>query len=152
MDLQKNITDATTEIFETMIMMEITPGDPLKELVTTFHHTVSGMVGLAGTFKGLLAIHTPNDVAKAITSNFLGLDVGDIDDDVKDAIGELANMLAGNIKQAIDTTGKDVTLSIPSAVHGEEYTLNCLANAEWMIMPFTTPSGEFLVELQFEKA
>jgi len=152
MDLQKNITDATTEIFETMIMMEITPGDPLKELVTTFHHTVSGMVGLAGTFKGLLAIHTPNDVAKAITSNFLGLDVEDIDDDVKDAIGELANMLAGNIKQAIDTTGKDVTLSIPSAVHGEEYTLNCLANAEWMIMPFTTPSGEFLVELQFEKA
>ena len=152
MDLQKNITDATTEIFETMIMMEITPGAPLAQKVTTFHHTVSGMVGMAGTFKGLLAIHTPNEVAKAITSNFLGLDVESIDDDVKDAIGELANMLAGNIKTAIDGSGKDVTLSIPSAVHGDEYTLNCLANADWVIMPFATPSGEFLVELQIEKA
>jgi chemotaxis protein CheX len=152
MDLQKNITDATTEIFETMIMMEITPGNPLQELVTTFHHTVSGMVGLAGTFKGLLAIHTPNEVAKAITSNFLGLDVDEINDDVQDAIGELANMLAGNIKLAIDESGKDVTLSIPSAVHGDEYSLNCLANAEWVVMPFATPAGEFLVELQVQKA
>lgn len=152
MDLQKNITDATTEIFETMIMMEITPGNPLQQLVTTFRHTVSGMVGLAGTFKGLLAIHTPNEVAMAITSNFLGLEVDEINEDVQDAIGELANMLAGNIKLAIDESGKDVTLSIPSAVHGDEYSLNCLANAEWVVMPFTTPAGEFLVELQVQKA
>lgn len=152
MDLQKNITDATTEIFETMIMLETTPGPPLGQKITTFQHTVTGMVGMAGTFKGLLAVHIPNEVAKAITSNFLGLEVAEIDDDVKDAIGELANMLAGNIKMAIDQSGKEITLSIPSAVHGDEYTVNSLANAEWVMMPFATPAGEFLVELQIAKA
>ena len=148
MDLQKNIIDATVEIFETMIVMEATPGEPLSQKITTFQNTVSGMVGLGGSFKGILTVHTPEKVAKAITGNFLDLEVSEINDDAKDAIGELANMLAGNIKLALDATGTAITLSIPSVVYGERYTLNSLSNADWVAVPFATPFGEFLVELQ----
>ena len=51
-----------------------------------------GVIGLAGTHKGVLAIHIPNKVAMAITSSFLGMEVDEINEDVKDAVGELANM------------------------------------------------------------
>lgn len=152
MDLQKNITDATKEIFETMIMLDITPGDPLEKSVNSFKCSVSGVIGLAGSCQGMLAIHTPDAVAKAITSSFLGMDVDEVDEDVTDAIGELANMLAGNIKMVLDEAGKDVTVSIPSCIHGEEYSMDCVADADWVVVPFTVDSGEFLVELQLKNS
>ncbi len=150
MNLLESIIDATKEIFETMIMLDITPGDPLDKNVTKFSCSVSGVIGLAGTCKGMLAIHTPDAVAKSITSNFLGIEVAEVDDDVTDAIGELANMLAGNIKMVLDEAGKDVTLSIPSCIHGEEYSMDCVADADWVVVPFKVDSGEFLVELQIK--
>ncbi|MCD6526669.1 MAG: chemotaxis protein CheX [Desulfuromonas sp.] len=150
MDLQKNITEATIEIFETMIMLDITPGDPLEKSVHSFKCSVSGVIGLAGACQGMLAIHTPDAVAKAITSSFLGMDVDEVNEDVTDAIGELANMLAGNIKMVLDEAGKNVTVSIPSCIHGEEYSMDCVADADWVVVPFTVDSGEFLVELQLK--
>ncbi len=151
MDLPKKIAEATQEIFETMIMMEATAGELSPETAKTFHCTVSGMVGLAGTFKGMLAIHTPNQVAMAITSNFLGMDVDEVNEDVTDAIGELANMLAGSIKLALSDKGRDITLSIPSTISGEEYTISCVAETDRVIVPFATEAGNFCVELQVEK-
>lgn len=150
MNLLENITEATKEIFETMIMLDITVGNPLEENVNSFKCSVSGVIGLAGTCKGMLAIHTPDAVAKAITSSFLGMEVAEVDDDVTDAIGELSNMLAGNIKMVLDEAGKDVTLSIPSCIHGEEYSMDCVADAEWVVVPFTIDAGTFLVELQIK--
>lgn len=144
----KIIIDSTQEIFSTMIMLEITPGEPFtrgKEMLT---NSISGLVGLAGTTKGMLAIHLPNQVAKLITTAFLGLEVEEIDEDVRDAIGELANMLAGSIKSALDPKGSDIKLSMPSAVHGEEYSVNCLANTQSFTVPFDLDGKTFLVELQ----
>jgi len=150
LNLLENIVGATKEIFETMIMMEITPGDALSESVTEFKGSISGVIGLAGSCKGMLAIHLPDSVAMSITSNFLGMDVDEVNDDVTDAIGELANMLAGNIKMVLDVAGNKVTLSIPSCIHGEEYTMGCVSDADWVVVPFDTNAGQFLVELQLQ--
>lgn len=150
MNLIENIKEATKEIFETMIMLDITSGVPLSNHVTTFKSSVSGVIGLAGTCQGMLAIHTPDCVAKAITSSFLGMEVEEVDEDVTDAIGELANMLAGNIKMILDSAGKDVTISIPSCVHGEEYSIDCASDAQRVVVPFSMDAGQFLVELQIK--
>lgn len=150
LDLQQHITDATKEIFETMIMLDITPGTPLPQPVRQFKASVSGVIGLAGSCKGMLSIHLPEPVAKAITSSFLGMEVDEINDDVTDAIGELANMLAGNIKMVLDSAGKAVTLSIPSCIHGEEYSMDSVGDADWTAVPFRLDGGEFVVELQIK--
>lgn len=150
MDLQKNITDATTEIFETMIMIDISAGDPIAEKVNSFSCSVSGVIGLAGSCKGMLAIHLPDKVAMSITGSFLGMDITEVDDDVTDAIGELANMVAGNIKMILDEAGNNVTVSIPSCVHGEEYTMDTVSDSERVVIPFNIESGQFLVELQIK--
>ncbi|MGM0416399.1 MAG: chemotaxis protein CheX [Thermodesulfobacteriota bacterium] len=150
MDLQKNITDATTEIFETMIMVDISAGDPIAEKINNFKCSVSGVIGLAGSCKGMLAIHLPDQVAMSITGSFLGMDVTEVDDDVTDAIGELANMVAGNIKMILDEAGNNVTVSIPSCVHGEEYTMDTVSDSQRVVIPFNIESGQFLVELQIK--
>lgn len=145
------IIDATQEIFSSMIMLEVTPGEPFERNNQTLQESISGIVGLAGTIKGLLAIHMPNPVALSVTTAFLGMEVEEIDEDVSDAIGELANMLAGSIKAVLDPKGSGINLSMPSAVFGEEYTIDCLMDAENVTVPFQVDGQNFSVELQIRE-
>lgn len=144
----QHLIDSTQEIFSSMIFLDVTPGDPFKRSNEPLTDSISGMIGLAGSIKGSLAIHLPNDAALAVTTAFLGMDVEEIDEDVKDAIGELANMLGGSLKAVLDPSGSDVKLSMPSTVYGEEYSIDCLANAETVAVPFSFDGQTFVVELQ----
>ena len=151
MDLEQFTIDATQEVFETMIMLEATPQPALPVLVSNFTDSVSGMVGFAGSCTGMVAIHAAEDVAVAITERFLGLEVDSYSDDVTDAFGELANMLAGSIKMEMDESGSAITLSVPSYVYGADYHVECVADSDWVVIPFESDDGEFLVELQIAR-
>jgi chemotaxis protein CheX len=148
-DLSKSICNATVEIFQTMLMMEAVPGEPLAKRTGTYTNSVSGIVGLAGPSKGMLAIHIPEPAALKITSSFLCMDVDAIDDDVKDAIGELANMVAGSVKADL-LDSKEYKLSIPSVVCGAEYDIECLSESQGSVVPFSIEGGEFTVEFHLQ--
>ena len=148
MEHAQHIIESTQEIFSSMIMLDVTPGEPYKRNNSMLTDSISGIIGLAGNIKGLLAIHLPTQVALAVTTAFLGMDVEEIDDDVRDAIGELANMLGGNLKSAIDPKGSEIQLSMPSCVSGEEYSIDCIADADEISVPFDLDGTTFLVELQ----
>ena len=44
----------------------------------------------------------------AVTSAFLGMEVDQVDEDVRDAIGELVNILGGSVKAFFDSIGSDI--------------------------------------------
>jgi len=149
-DIIPKVVDATVEIFTGMVMMEINQeGEPLTEL-GIIKDSITGMVGLAGTHKGMLAVHFPNDLALAITTSFLGMDVEEINEDVQDAVGEIANMLGGNVKTLLTDRGYDIQLSLPSTISGEEYTFLADSDLQQIVIPFTAPAGNFFVELEIE--
>jgi chemotaxis protein CheX len=151
MDFNAKIVEVTKEIFETMIMVDVTPGEALTEHVSKFRFSLSAIVGFAGFKQGNLAIHLPEAVARGLTGDFLGMDVDEINEDVQDAMGELANMLAGSMKPFISDNGGKVDLSLPSVVYGEEYTLTVVNESDWLIIPFTVSHGDFLVALELKK-
>ncbi len=151
MDIQDKIIESAQEIFSTMVMMDITAsGDSLATL-GPLTDSISGVVGLAGTHKGVLAIHIPSKVAIAITSSFIGMDVEEINEDVEDAVGELANMLGGNVKSILSEKGKDINLSLPTTIVGEKYEFQPTKDSDKCIIPFQCDTGEFYIELQLEK-
>ena len=151
MELSEKIIESAKEIFSTMVMMEINVnGDQLKKSVP-LTESISGVIGLAGTHKGVLAIHIPNEVAMTITSSFLGMDVDVINEDVEDAVGELANMLGGNVKSLLSENGRDIDLSLPSTITGQQYDFQPTSDAERIIIPFRCDAGEFTIDLQLEK-
>jgi chemotaxis protein CheX len=150
-DIVPKIVDATVEIFTGMVMMEISQDqEPTKEL-GPLKNSITGMVGLAGTHKGMLAVHFPNALALAITTSFLGMEVEEMNEDVQDAIGEIANMLGGNVKTILSDKGKDIQLSLPSTISGEEYRLMPQDEVDMVVIPFTAPAGTFHVELELER-
>jgi len=149
-EMARYIIDATKEVFSTMMVMEVEDQYPMQEQVTTFHCSITGMVGLAGSYTGILSIHCPAHLAMKITSNMLGMDVDEVGEDVNDALGEIANMLGGHVKQVLSKGGLDLNLSIPTVISGETYTISSVSN-DTVIIPFQFENEKFLVGLTIRK-
>lgn len=151
MDISEKIVEATSEIFSSMVMMEVTVSGTMGDSVLPLTDSITGMVGLAGTHKGVLALHFPHSVALAITGSFLGMAVLDVNEDVEDAVGELANMLGGSVKSILSEKGRDIMLSLPTVISGESYDFQPTREVERVVIPFHCGAGEFTIELQLEK-
>ena len=146
-----SIVEITRGVFSTMVMLDVEDDYPLKEPVTNFHETMTSMVGLAGSHSGILAIHCPKELALRITSNMLGIEVTDIDDDVNDALGEIANIIGGDVKHIFSPKGADINLSIPTVIYGSDYMLESMSSAESLVIPFDCGSDRFLLSFKIGK-
>jgi chemotaxis protein CheX len=145
------IIEATREVFSTMVMMDPKDDYPLKEPINRFKCSITGMVGFAGTYSGVISIHCPVALALTITSNMLGMECDEVNEDLNDAIGEIANMLGGNVKQVLSKGGLDVKLSIPTVIAGEDYTVNSLSDSDCVVIPFHVDDSKFIVGLTLTK-
>ncbi|MEA3468985.1 MAG: chemotaxis protein CheX [Thermodesulfobacteriota bacterium] len=150
MEIQGKMIEATREIFSSMVMMDIEVNEVMEDH-GPLNDTITGMIGLAGTHKGVLAIHLPYSLAMAITSSFLVMDVKEINEDVHDAVGEIANMLGGNVKTILSEKGRDIDLSLPSTISGSQYSFQSDKAVDKVIIEFDTGNGTFMVEMDLEK-
>ncbi len=151
MNIREKLIDATIEIFTSMVMMDVSVVDEEITESTIINNSITGLIGLAGTHKGVLALHFPYDVAFAITGSFLGMDVTEMNEDVEDAVGELANMLGGNMKTILSEKGRDIELSLPSTISGSQYDFQPTKDSDKILLSFSMESGNFLVEVLLEK-
>lgn len=132
-----------------MIFLDLTPGEAQTGKDAVIDSNLTSMIGLAGDLKGVLAVHCPEDSAKGITAAMLGMEIEAIDDDVKDAIGEIANMVAGGLKTALAAEKTETELSIPTTAIGKSIRTSGLPGASRFILPFRTPAGDFGIELRY---
>lgn len=149
MELDQYLVDATLEVFASMIFIDIAAEPSTPEPPPDIEQNLSSLIGFAGDLKGLLGIHCPSTVALGITSAMLGMEVSELDDDVKDAIGEIANMVAGGLKVALVPHDKKIELAIPTTVIGKAIRTSGLSRATRVVVPFSSPIGRFYVELRF---
>ncbi len=146
MDYRESICQAVEEIFSSMIFMEITSTtetipSPADEKM------LSGVIGFAGELQGTILLHMPQSVALSITNAFLELELEEINSEVTDAIGELANMVAGGVKYLLPDHGQNIQLSIPSVISGKGYTCEATGNHSRILVGFELPSGRFVTEM-----
>lgn len=149
MDFAKKIIDSTEEIFTTMVFMPITAGEPLTEGQEVLDCHVSAMIGLSGDMTSMLSIHCPGNVGIGITDEMLGMEVEEVNADVKDTLGEIANMLAGGLKESLAAEEISLELSIPTTVSGKSYTVTSPTKSNRVIVPFDLEPGRFFVEIKY---
>ena len=149
MDLDKILVDATLEVFASMIFIDIEPQPATEEPVESLTPNISSLIGLAGDMKGILGIHCPEKVALEITSAMLGMEVDELGEDAKDAIGEIANMVAGGLKVSMTEKEKKIEIALPTTVIGRSIRTAGLSGAARVMIPFDSPSGRFGVELRY---
>jgi CheY-specific phosphatase CheX len=121
-DLPIFLRGATREVFDTMLSMELNEQDTLS---LADGSRIVGSVSLAGSVSGTVNIHVSDTFAAQITANMLGMEVDEIesDEEVHDVIGELSNMIGGDLKSRLCDAGFICELSIPSITSGRDFNI-----------------------------
>jgi chemotaxis protein CheX len=136
---------STRSVFATMLGWEIRRGAPFVKDSFQPHHDVSGVIGLSGKAKGTIVLSLDRDVALAATEAMLGEHPEEIGEEVVDAVGELANMIAGGAKAKLEQFA--LRVSLPSVITGKSHCVQFPSRATQIAIPFQSEAGPLMVEV-----
>lgn len=139
--------DATTSVLKTMAFIEPRPGKAYLKGDSVAQGDVSAIIGMTGAVKGSLAISFSGGCILKIVSNMLGEEMSDITAEVKDAVGEITNMVSGVARQKLEGDGYIIAAAIPTVVSGVNHSILHVLAGPSLIIPFETDSGPFVVDI-----
>jgi chemotaxis protein CheX len=116
-----------------------------KEAKTTLE--ISGIIGLSGSVKGSAVISFPKSIALAVASAMFMEELSELNDDVKDAIGEFTNIVVGNARNQLVDQGLDVTMSTPTIIIGKDHQISHPQAIPFLVIPFKTDLGNFQINV-----
>ena len=88
--------------FSTMLGCEVERGELQMRSEKATPYPISGVIGLSGKAVGTVVINLSEEVAIKAASTMLMMEINEINDEVVDAVGELANMVAGAAKTELE--------------------------------------------------
>jgi chemotaxis protein CheX len=141
---------ATIGVIKTMAFTDVKAGKPFLKKDKISCGDVSGVVGITGPPNGSMSLTFSKSCIVQIVSNMLGESFQDINDDIKDAVGELSNMISGTARNDLGNNGYSFKTSIPTVVSGPGHEIRHMCKAPTIAIPFSTAGGSFVVEISFE--
>jgi len=134
-------------VFETMLGLEAgeygTPWFPSADRLTAVVH-------LAGVWNGAVLLECDRGQACRFAGRFLSMDPPEaVDDVVRDMLGELANMIGGNMKCVMS---RGIRLSMPSVVDGSDYCMRVCGAVVRVRLAFQCAEGPFWITVLTTKS
>ncbi|MBI4719457.1 MAG: chemotaxis protein CheX [Planctomycetes bacterium] len=136
---------AIRQVFETMVHTPVRVGKPMLKSAAGHNPDVSGVIGFSGDAAGCVILSFSFDVAAKVASSFAAATITPEHPDFADAIGELANMVAGNAKAEFH--GLSVSISLPSVIVGRDHAVSQSRNFPHIVIPCETCFGAVNVEV-----
>jgi CheY-specific phosphatase CheX len=144
--LSKQIEIAALNVFETMLGIKLEPGVPRQENAETGpNDRVVAIVGLAGRYSGIASISCSVPAACLAAEAMFMTPYETVNEDVLDAVGELANMIIGNIHLEAEIGA--MGLSTPTVIHGNSLRTKVSGTHQWTLVPFRFRDHELLVQM-----
>ena len=120
-----NLNSSVSEVFETMLGVGCEPiRSSASEFLIGGFESVTAVVGFGGILSGACVIACKESSARQIAGRMTGMDFDSVDDIVKDAIGEICNMIAGAWKCKVPELAANCGLSVPAVITGRDYNLH----------------------------
>jgi chemotaxis protein CheX len=115
------VAEAAAQIFQATcgVTLEAVDGD----IDVTSDGVIIGIISLVGDVEWSVFFGLPSDTAVAAAAKFAGFEIPFDSPDMGDAIGELTNMLAGQVKLNLDQKGVNADISLPSVIRAQNMTV-----------------------------
>jgi chemotaxis protein CheX len=139
---------STIETFKKMLNTEVKPGKVQLKNDTTYTYDISGVIGLSGEAQGSICLSFPKLIALKVVSALVGSDIKIVGPEVSDAIGEIANIIAGNAKQHL--TQFNLSISLPKVIMGKDHKIASQRGIPTIVVPFDSPLGNFAMEVSLK--
>ena len=137
---------ATEEVFERMVK-PVTAHPPLDGNVPRPPSHVVATVAFAGHRRGLVAFHSSLSAAREIAGAMLGVHAEAVNGEMPDAIGEIANMIAGSFRTKLAATEPASAIAIPTVTFGSDFSTRYGGSVSRALCPFRMGDQQIYVEL-----
>lgn len=127
---------ATKHVFKTMFNIDVNVGRPSVKQAKTASSDITGVVGLAGERKGMLAVSLSGFAATRIYTILFGETAESHSDPaVVDAMGELTNIISGQARMGLETDGISLKAAVPMVIVGKEMEISFLSKLPIVSLP-----------------
>jgi chemotaxis protein CheX len=151
MTIPENVLDhlvvATEEVFETMVFKPVTRCAPLDGDAVRPPSNVVATVAFAGHRRGLVAFHSSLEAAREIAGAMLGMEPETLNGEMPDAIGEIANMIAGAFRTKLAAVEPASAIAVPSVTIGSDFSTKYMSAVKRVLCPFEMGGKTLYVEL-----
>lgn len=147
-DMGRCIVKATCDVFRTMMNVKVIAGEAVVEKAQIRRAEVIGSIGVAGFLTGSISLFLPKSLAKRAVAAMLMMDPAENigDNELVDAIGELTNMVGGNIKTELFQKAPLFDISVPSVYIGDDLHRRTVSDDLCFHVPFTIGGESLSVE------
>lgn len=121
----RSLDSAVEEVFQLMLGVRSQREDAYPSPGQS--ESVTAVVGFGGLLSGACVFRSQGETALKIAAHMTGMEFATVDDTVKDAIGEICNMLAGAWKGKVPDLAANCGLSVPAVITGRDYNLHVQA-------------------------
>src|SRR4051812_30178471 len=130
--------NSVRNVFNTMVGVQTTVERPTLKSGPVVSYDVSAIIGFSGQVIGSVVVSFQMAAALSLVKAFAGADIAADSPDFPDAIGELANMIAGSAKKDLGATA---SITCPSVVLGPNHVIARLRGVPCLVIPCKTPVG-----------
>lgn len=143
------IIKATKETFEAVIGLPIKNATPVDGKINGTNLDTSAIIEVAGKLNGTIALRCSKEVGAQLASNMMGIDIHPGSENMKDAIGELLNMIIGASTSYMRIFDTECRLSAPTIVIGDDTALDMkeIQAAELSHIPFSYEGNELCMDV-----
>lgn len=111
------VPQAAKDIFNATCGVEVQEVDDSADL--GHDGVIVALISLVGDVDWAVFLGLPRDTAVAAAGKFAGFEIPFDSEDMGDAIGELTNIFAGQIKALLDSRGVQADISLPSVMRAD---------------------------------
>lgn len=146
------VRDAAHSVFEMMLGVTLKDCEATRgENAPVHSEGVCALVGLAGEWAGTGTFRCSAEMAQKISGLMLMQEYHSVDQDVLDAVGEITNMILGNVKTTFEETLGPMGLSIPTVIYGRNFITRSVGRCEWSVIPFELDGGSIEIQISLAK-
>ena len=137
------IASAVNEVFATSCGTEIELCDDDGMGMSADHSVILAIISFIGDVEWSVFFVYPEETAEAVATRFAQYEVSFDSYDMGDAVGELANVIAGKIKMILDSRGAGVEISLPTVISGDSMELLILQGISSWKECYDSQCGKF---------
>lgn len=141
--------DAAVNVLKTMAMVDPVPGKPFLKRHSSAMGDVSGIIGITGQARGSMSISFSESCITAIVGNLFGTVVNGVNDEVRDAVGEITNMICGDARRRLERENISLQSGTPTVIAGKNHSVTHISQGPMLAIPFETQNGPFVIEVAF---
>jgi chemotaxis protein CheX len=127
LDFEPELTEITERVWASLVEIPLIPRQPGQPGAGPSKHgvgsrTFTSCVQITGAWEGAVTVHCSERLAKVLTAAMFMVDPEDTTpEEIGDALGELANMVGGNVKALLP---EPCRISLPAVADGMDYRLS----------------------------